>query len=108
MYPLFSDTDQEQYWMLMVIAECVIVSGIVIGTRGMLGLKLHLRLTSTFSADKWMQTRTYLLMYPYAIEPNLTATVALNPKHFADASAVLGNTIGTRGGRCRFKITLNI
>jgi CAAX protease family protein len=44
MYPLFIGADQGQYWMLMVIAECVIVSGIVIGTRSMLGLKPQRRL----------------------------------------------------------------
>jgi hypothetical protein len=51
LYPLFSGAEQRQYWMLMVIAECVIVSGIVIGTRGMLGLKPQRRLTPTLSAD---------------------------------------------------------
>ena len=51
MYPLFSGADQGQYWMLMVIAECVIMSGIVIGTSGILGRKRELRLTSAFSAD---------------------------------------------------------
>ena len=52
MYPLFSGADQGQYWSLMVIAECVIVSGIVIGTRGMLGMQRERRLTPAVSADK--------------------------------------------------------
>ncbi len=51
MYPLFSGADQGQYWGLMVVAECVIVSGIVIGTRGMLGMKWERRFTPALSAD---------------------------------------------------------
>lgn len=39
MYPLFSSADQGQYWMLMVTAEVVIVLGIVIATRGKLGME---------------------------------------------------------------------
>lgn len=39
MSPLFSGTDQGQYWMLMIVAESVIALGIVLATRGDLGLK---------------------------------------------------------------------
>ena len=49
MYPLFSGADQGRYWMLLVIAECVIAIGLVIATRGMLGLKTGRKPTPAFS-----------------------------------------------------------
>jgi hypothetical protein len=40
-------------------------------------------------------TRIYMLMHPYVIEPNRMMTLALNPKHYADAGTVLGKVSGT-------------
>ena len=39
MNPLFSSADQQQYWLLLVIAASAIALGIVMATRGKLGLK---------------------------------------------------------------------
>ncbi len=51
LYPLFSGADQGHYWLLMVLVACVIVSGLVIGTRGRLGLPPQRRLTPSLSTD---------------------------------------------------------
>jgi hypothetical protein len=40
--------------------------------------------------------RTYILMQPHIREPNVSMTVALNPKHYADMEQVVGKTTGTR------------
>jgi hypothetical protein len=39
MRPLFSPADQERYWLIMVAAECLSALGLLIATRGRLGLK---------------------------------------------------------------------
>ena len=41
--------------------------------------------------------RTYVMMQPYVVEPNLTLTIGLysNPKHYADQESPIGETIGT-------------
>lgn len=39
MYPLFAGADQERYWILLVVAESIIAVGIVILTRGKMGMK---------------------------------------------------------------------
>ena len=40
--------------------------------------------------------RTYVMMQPYVVEPNLTLTIGLytNPKHYADQESPRGETIG--------------
>ena len=40
--------------------------------------------------------RTYIMMHPYLLEPNLTLTVGLykNPKHYADQDTAIGEAIG--------------
>lgn len=48
----------------------------------------------------WLKTpkgaRTYMLMHPYVIEPNLVTTLIVNPKRYADAGEVLGKTTDIR------------
>jgi uncharacterized protein len=39
MKPLFSPADQERYWLIMVAVECLTALGVLIATRGRLGLK---------------------------------------------------------------------
>jgi hypothetical protein len=41
--------------------------------------------------------RTYVMMHPYVVEPELTLTIGLynQPKHFADQDSAIGETIGT-------------
>jgi uncharacterized protein len=39
MKPLFSPVDQERYWLIMIAVELVIAIGLLIATRGRLGLK---------------------------------------------------------------------
>jgi hypothetical protein len=40
--------------------------------------------------------RTYVMMQPYVVEPNLTLTIGLynKPKHYADQDSPIGETIG--------------
>jgi hypothetical protein len=39
MRPLFSPADQERYWLIMVVVECLTALAVLIATRGRLGLK---------------------------------------------------------------------
>jgi membrane protease YdiL (CAAX protease family) len=39
MRPLFSPADQECYWLIMVVVECLTALAVLIATRGRLGLK---------------------------------------------------------------------
>jgi hypothetical protein len=51
MYPLFDGVDQGQYWILLTIAEIVIALGIVIMTRGKLGMEPERGTALAFSTD---------------------------------------------------------
>jgi hypothetical protein len=37
--PLFSPADQERYWLIMIAVEVFVTLGLLIATRGRLGLK---------------------------------------------------------------------
>jgi hypothetical protein len=39
MKPLFNPADQERYWLILVVVECLTALGVIIATRGRLGLK---------------------------------------------------------------------
>ena len=41
-------------------------------------------------------TRTYLFLRPYVQQPNIVLSMAVQPKHYADAGTILGKTSGAR------------
>jgi hypothetical protein len=41
-------------------------------------------------------TRTYHLLHPYVLQPNIVMSLVFQPKHYADAGDVLGKTTGAR------------
>ena len=41
-------------------------------------------------------TRTYHLLHPYVLQPNIVMSLTFQPKHYADAGTILGKTIDSR------------
>ena len=41
-------------------------------------------------------TRTYHLLHPYVLQPNIVMSLTFQPKHYADAGTILGKTMDSR------------
>jgi hypothetical protein len=40
--------------------------------------------------------RTYHLLHPYVLQPNIVMSFVVHPKHYTDAGTILGKTISSR------------